>query len=94
MTDKTQSSIGEFVTASGEKLNLDQAAISRVVLVGATGTDKPETLLSKLDADELAELEKWTAAQTGSPVNLMRWPGWPEALRRHVIESKAGGNNA
>ncbi|EJG5355142.1 hypothetical protein [Pseudomonas juntendi] len=91
MTDIFKSSIGEFVTASGEKLNLDQTAISRVVLVGS---DKPETLLSKLDADELAELEKWTAAQTGSPVNLMRWPGWPEALRRHVIESKAGGNNA
>lgn len=100
MNDKSRHNINEFVTASGEKVSLDQGSISHVLLVGDTGNDKPETLISKLDAAELSALEKWAASQTVSPVNLMRWPGWADALRRNVIERGApnadttGGDNA
>lgn len=93
MTYKNQPNIGEFVTASGEKLSLDQSTIDHVLLVGDTGSDKPETLLSKLDAAELSALEKWAASQSGTPVDLMRWPGWAEALRRNVIKHPAAGDS-
>ncbi|EAQ2882478.1 hypothetical protein EGE62_22830 [Salmonella enterica] len=89
--EKNQPGGHQFITASGDKIAVDHRTIGHVMLVGS---DKPETMISKLDAAELAELEKWTTAQTGSPVNLLRWPGWAEALRRHIAESKAGGNNA
>ncbi len=81
----------QFITENGDKIAVDHHTIEHVILVGS---DKPETMISKLDAAGLADLEKWTAAQVGSPVNLMRWPGWAEALRRHISEAKVGGNNA
>ncbi|EMA5506106.1 hypothetical protein U3D43_004626 [Salmonella enterica] len=79
-----------FITATGAKVDIDPATVGHTIIAGGNA----ESLLSKLNASELAELDKWAALQTDNPVNLMRWPGWADALRRHITEGKDGAKDA
>ncbi|MCJ4959107.1 hypothetical protein LNT40_24910 [Klebsiella pneumoniae] len=80
----------DFITATGGKVDIDPATVGHTIITGGNA----ESLLSKLNATELAKLDKWAALQTDNPVNLMLWPGWADALHRHITEGKGRAKDA
>ncbi|WP_139133094.1 hypothetical protein [Pandoraea sp. ISTKB] len=57
-----------------------------LVQSGDTGS-----LLDKLNADERGALAEWSASERNKwgTVDLMRWPGWSEALQRMQFDMEA-----
>ena len=59
------------------------------MILGSTG--RPKSLRDELTQEQQQALDTWAAAQTPNErgfVDMMRWPGWADALQENIRNKK------